>query len=146
MVIFTGALAKHLSKVFYHFLSNLLELNIIFSLYIISSLYHFFFEQDDPKVHTVVEKLLEVINTPSEAVQRAVSSCLSPLIKSKQVYFTIFYFFFCYVWHLSLLTKKQLLLESALSTKFTFKWADLGYVWSLVGLMGKLKLLKRKQI
>ncbi|CAI9282332.1 unnamed protein product [Lactuca saligna] len=53
VVIFTGALAKHLSK-------------------------------DDPKVHTVVEKLLEVINTPSEAVQRAVSSCLSPLMKSKQ--------------------------------------------------------------
>lgn len=53
VVIFTGALAKHLSK-------------------------------DDPKVHAVVEKLLEVINTPSEAVQRAVSSCLSPLMKSKQ--------------------------------------------------------------
>ncbi|KAL4557543.1 hypothetical protein LXL04_035724 [Taraxacum kok-saghyz] len=53
VVIYTGALAKHLSK-------------------------------DDPKVHTVVEKLLEVINTPSEAVQRAVSSCLSPLMKSKQ--------------------------------------------------------------
>nr|KAJ0197003.1 hypothetical protein LSAT_V11C700360160 [Lactuca sativa] len=54
VVIFTGALAKHLSK-------------------------------DDPKVHAVVEKLLEVINTPSEAVQRAVSSCLSPLMKSKQL-------------------------------------------------------------
>ncbi|PWA68142.1 ILITYHIA [Artemisia annua] len=53
VVIFTGALAKHLS-------------------------------QDDPKVHTVVEKLLEVINTPSEAVQRAVSSCLSPLMQSKR--------------------------------------------------------------
>ncbi|KVI07286.1 Armadillo-like helical [Cynara cardunculus var. scolymus] len=53
VVIFTGALAKHLSK-------------------------------DDPKVHAVVEKLLEVLNTPSEAVQRAVSSCLSPLMKSKQ--------------------------------------------------------------
>ncbi|MFS7937446.1 putative armadillo-like helical, translational activator Gcn1, TOG domain-containing protein [Helianthus anomalus] len=53
VVIFTGALAKHLS-------------------------------QDDPKVHAVVEKLLEVLNTPSEAVQRAVSSCLSPLMKSKQ--------------------------------------------------------------
>ncbi|GKF65671.1 protein ILITYHIA, partial [Tanacetum coccineum] len=54
VVIFTGALAKHLS-------------------------------QDDPKVHTVVEKLLEVINTPSEAVQRAVSSCLSPLMQLKRV-------------------------------------------------------------
>ncbi|KAH9605749.1 hypothetical protein KSS87_010195 [Heliosperma pusillum] len=53
VVIFTGALAKHLAK-------------------------------DDPKVHTVVEKLLEVLNTPSEAVQRAVSSCLSPLMLSKQ--------------------------------------------------------------
>ncbi|KAF5735270.1 translational activator GCN1 [Tripterygium wilfordii] len=53
VVIFTGALAKHLAK-------------------------------DDPKVHTVVEKLLDVINTPSEAVQRAVSACLSPLMKSKQ--------------------------------------------------------------
>ncbi|XP_020981860.1 LOW QUALITY PROTEIN: protein ILITYHIA [Arachis duranensis] len=53
VVIFTGALAKHLAK-------------------------------DDPKVHAVVEKLLDVLNTPSEAVQRAVSSCLSPLMKSKQ--------------------------------------------------------------
>ncbi|KAL3520591.1 hypothetical protein ACH5RR_018740 [Cinchona calisaya] len=53
VVIFTGALAKHLEK-------------------------------DDPKVHTVVEKLLDVLNTPSEAVQRAVSSCLSPLMQSKQ--------------------------------------------------------------
>lgn len=53
VVIFTGALAKHLGK-------------------------------DDPKVHAVVEKLLDVINTPSEAVQRAVSACLSPLMQSKQ--------------------------------------------------------------
>uniref|UniRef100_A0A803L554 TOG domain-containing protein n=1 Tax=Chenopodium quinoa TaxID=63459 RepID=A0A803L554_CHEQI len=53
VVIFTGALAKHLGK-------------------------------DDPKVHAVVEKLLDVLNTPSEAVQRAVSSCLSPLMPSKQ--------------------------------------------------------------
>ncbi|CAA0814499.1 ILITYHIA, partial [Striga hermonthica] len=53
VVIFTGALAKHLSK-------------------------------GDPKVHAVVEKLLEVLNTPSEAVQRAVSTCLSPLMQSKQ--------------------------------------------------------------
>lgn len=52
VVIFTGALAKHLEK-------------------------------DDPKVHTVVEKLLDVLNTPSEAVQRAVSTCLSPLMQSK---------------------------------------------------------------
>ncbi|ESQ38842.1 hypothetical protein EUTSA_v10022486mg [Eutrema salsugineum] len=53
VVIFTGALAKHLAK-------------------------------DDPKVHTVVEKLLEVLNTPSESVQRAVSTCLSPLVLSKK--------------------------------------------------------------
>ncbi|KAI3459061.1 hypothetical protein Pfo_015724 [Paulownia fortunei] len=53
VVIFTGALAKHLSK-------------------------------GDPKVHAVVEKLLDVLNTPSEAVQRAVSTCLSPLMQSKQ--------------------------------------------------------------
>ncbi|THG08932.1 protein ILITYHIA [Camellia sinensis] len=53
VVIFTGALAKHLEK-------------------------------DDPKVHAVVEKLLDVLNTPSEAVQRAVSTCLSPLMQSKQ--------------------------------------------------------------
>ncbi|XP_062212235.1 protein ILITYHIA-like [Phragmites australis] len=53
VVIFTGALAKHLSK-------------------------------DDPKVHSVIEKLLAVLNTPSEAVQRAVSDCLSPLMVSKQ--------------------------------------------------------------
>ncbi|KAH0448399.1 hypothetical protein IEQ34_022199 [Dendrobium chrysotoxum] len=52
VVIFTGALAKHLAK-------------------------------DDPKVHAVLEKLLDVLNTPSEAVQRAVSDCLSPLMASK---------------------------------------------------------------
>ncbi|KAK4487622.1 hypothetical protein RD792_005728, partial [Penstemon davidsonii] len=53
VVIFTGALAKHLAK-------------------------------GDPKVHSVVEKLLDVLNTPSEAVQRAVSTCLSPLMQSKE--------------------------------------------------------------
>ncbi|XP_009587833.1 protein ILITYHIA isoform X1 [Nicotiana tomentosiformis] len=53
VVIFTGALAKHLAK-------------------------------DDPKVHAVVEKLLDVLNTPSEAVQRAVATCLSPLMQAKQ--------------------------------------------------------------
>ena len=45
----------------------------------------FVLKQDDPKVHTVVEKLLDVLKTPSEAVQRAVSSCLAPLMQSKQV-------------------------------------------------------------
>ncbi|CAN4115226.1 unnamed protein product [Withania somnifera] len=53
VVIFTGALAKHLAK-------------------------------DDPKVHAVVEKLLDVLNTPSEPVQRAVATCLSPLMPAKQ--------------------------------------------------------------
>ncbi|KAL5712127.1 eIF-2-alpha kinase activator GCN1 [Ranunculus cassubicifolius] len=53
VVIFTGALAKHLAK-------------------------------DDPKVRAVVDKLLDVLSTPSEAVQRAVSSCLSPLMSSKK--------------------------------------------------------------
>ncbi|KAG7021005.1 Protein ILITYHIA [Cucurbita argyrosperma subsp. argyrosperma] len=53
VVIFTGALAKHLAK-------------------------------NDPKIHAVVDKLLDVLNTPSEAVQRAVSTCLSPLMQSKQ--------------------------------------------------------------
>ncbi|KAG7585712.1 Armadillo-type fold [Arabidopsis thaliana x Arabidopsis arenosa] len=42
------------------------------------------FLQDDLKVHKIVEKLLEVLNTPSESVQRAVSTCLSPLVVSKQ--------------------------------------------------------------
>lgn len=46
-----------------------------------------FLVQDDPKVHAVIEKLLDVLNTPSEAVQRAVSSCLSPLMQSKRVCF-----------------------------------------------------------
>nr|XP_034898787.1 protein ILITYHIA-like [Populus alba] len=39
--------------------------------------------KDDPEVHAVV-KLLDVLNTPSEAVQRAVSFCLSPLMQSKK--------------------------------------------------------------
>ncbi|EPS66179.1 hypothetical protein M569_08598, partial [Genlisea aurea] len=38
----------------------------------------------DPKVHAVVEKLLDVLNTPSESVQRAVSHCISPLMQSKK--------------------------------------------------------------
>lgn len=32
-----------------------------------------------------MDKLLDVLNTPSEAVQRAVSDCLSPLMPAKQV-------------------------------------------------------------
>ncbi|GLJ35635.1 hypothetical protein SUGI_0716270 [Cryptomeria japonica] len=53
VVIFTGALAKHLAT-------------------------------DDPKISIILEKLLEVLNTPSESVQRAVSNCLPPLMKSQQ--------------------------------------------------------------
>ncbi|KAL6583512.1 eIF-2-alpha kinase activator GCN1 [Orobanche minor] len=43
------------------------------------------FGRDDAKVQAVVEKLFYLLNTPSEDVQRAVSSCLSPLMKSKQL-------------------------------------------------------------
>ncbi|KAK1582579.1 hypothetical protein Q3G72_016414 [Acer saccharum] len=39
---------------------------------------------NDPKVHIVIEKFLDVINTPPEAVQRAVSTCLSPLMQYMQ--------------------------------------------------------------
>lgn len=62
----------------------LLSLSLPF-LYWSFSLYISVSKQDDPKVHTVVEKLLDVLNTPSEAVQRAVSACLAPLMQSKQV-------------------------------------------------------------
>jgi hypothetical protein len=34
----------------------------------------------DPKRRAVLETLLEVLATPSEAVQRAVSSCMAPLM------------------------------------------------------------------
>jgi hypothetical protein len=54
VVIFMGALAKHLSP-------------------------------DSPKISDIVERMLEVLNTPSEAVQRAVSNCLAPLMRSQQV-------------------------------------------------------------
>ncbi|MCO5572014.1 hypothetical protein L7F22_025765 [Adiantum nelumboides] len=53
VVVFMGALAKHLSM-------------------------------DDSKVSVIIEKLLEVLKTPSESVQRAVSDCLPPLMQSQQ--------------------------------------------------------------
>lgn len=40
---------------------------------------------DDPKITVILEKLLEVLNTPSESVQRAVSNCFPPLMKSREV-------------------------------------------------------------
>lgn len=40
---------------------------------------------DDPKISVILEKLLEVLNTPSESVQRAVSNCFPPLMKSQEV-------------------------------------------------------------
>lgn len=87
VVIFTGALAKHLDKVL---ISCDISLTFFHFEIVTIALIHFsfnicIFEQDDPKVHTVVEKLLEVLKTPSEAVQRAVSLCLAPLMQSKQV-------------------------------------------------------------
>ncbi|GAX75317.1 hypothetical protein CEUSTIGMA_g2762.t1 [Chlamydomonas eustigma] len=36
----------------------------------------------DPKRQTIVETLISVLNTPSESVQRSVSTCLPPLIQS----------------------------------------------------------------
>lgn len=35
---------------------------------------------EDPKVRDIIEKLLHVLATPSESVQRAASGCLSPLV------------------------------------------------------------------
>ncbi|RWW32082.1 hypothetical protein GW17_00003263 [Ensete ventricosum] len=67
-----------------HGKENVLLLFPIFDSYLNKKPNNLYFKQDDPKVHTVVEKLLDVLNTPSEAVQRAVSDCLSPLMASKQ--------------------------------------------------------------
>lgn len=94
MVIFTGALAKHLAKVWVLLFWGINCAALLFQFDFIKLLVEtltqnpktkWYFEQDDPKVHAVVEKLLDVLNTPSEAVQRAVSMCLSPLMQSKQV-------------------------------------------------------------
>lgn len=37
---------------------------------------------DDPKVREVVDRLLEVLKTPAESVQKAVSQCLASLMKN----------------------------------------------------------------
>lgn len=90
VVIFTGALAKHLAKVLLIFLSFFTLFPFVKQPYQhqilqFTFILHYVLWQDDPKVHAVIEKLLDVLNTPSEAVQRAVSTCLSPLMQSKQV-------------------------------------------------------------
>lgn len=84
VVIFTGALAKHLEKVEL-MIPNFFKCSLAFPGLFLLALISIILEQDDPKVLTVVEKLLDVLNTPSESVQRAVSTCLSPLMQSKQV-------------------------------------------------------------
>lgn len=84
VVIFTGALAKHLEKVEL-MIPNFFKGSLAFPGLFLLALISIILEQDDPKVLTVVEKLLDVLNTPSESVQRAVSTCLSPLMQSKQV-------------------------------------------------------------
>lgn len=89
VVIFTGALAKHLAKVCRKFFSFSSVSSSVAK--ILFRFFHFFnflsfCGQDDAKVHDVVEKLLDVLNTPSEAVQRAVSDCLSPLMVAEQVW------------------------------------------------------------
>lgn len=37
---------------------------------------------DDPKVRTVIDRLLEVLKTPAESVQKAVGQCLGSLLKN----------------------------------------------------------------
>lgn len=41
-------------------------------------------DPDNPKVKSIVDTLVEVLTTPSEAVQRAVSDCLPPLVSALQ--------------------------------------------------------------
>ncbi|KAF3776644.1 eIF-2-alpha kinase activator, partial [Nymphaea thermarum] len=60
-----------------------------FSLVVLQSIWTrclmYYVGQDDPKVDAVVEKLLDLLSTPSESVQQAVSNCLPPLMRSKQL-------------------------------------------------------------
>jgi hypothetical protein len=39
-------------------------------------------EKDDPKVRVIVQRLVEILATPSETVQRSVSDCLPPLMSA----------------------------------------------------------------
>ena len=41
--------------------------------------------QDEERVDAIIGKLVDVLNTPSESVQRKVSECLVPLMRSKKV-------------------------------------------------------------
>lgn len=47
--------------------------------------------QDASKGSTILERLLEVLNTPSEAVQRAVSDCLPSLMASQKALYSFFF-------------------------------------------------------
>ena len=38
-------------------------------------------DKEDDKVRAILTRLLEVLSTPSEAVQRSVADCLPPLMK-----------------------------------------------------------------
>ncbi|CCK71195.1 Gcn1p KNAG_0G01370 [Huiozyma naganishii CBS 8797] len=37
-------------------------------------------QKDDPRIHTIVDRLLATLDTPSSEVQQAVSACISPLV------------------------------------------------------------------
>ncbi|KAI9591473.1 armadillo-type protein [Syncephalis fuscata] len=41
-----------------------------------------FLDKTDPRIRSVVDRLIDTLKTPSESVQLAVSECISPLVKS----------------------------------------------------------------